>query len=69
MDYEDLIKIEEESPLYSTGNNNSYSIKNCMASFYDQDSELFDHRDNKDSYNHYEQLSFDKVLSLFNKGH
>ncbi len=40
MDYEDIIKLEEESPVYSTGNN-SHTLKQCMASFYDNDSELF----------------------------
>lgn len=39
MDYEDIIKIEEESPIYSTGNN-SNQFKHCMASFYDNDSEF-----------------------------
>lgn len=34
MDYEDIIKVEEESPVYSTGNN-SQALKSCMTPFYD----------------------------------
>lgn len=63
MDYEDIIKLEEESPIYSTGNN-SHSIKQCMAAFYIEDSD-FDRRDPQEEINHDDNLSFEQVfLSL-----
>lgn len=67
MDYEDIIKLEEESPVYSTGNN-SHNLKQYMAAFYDNDSEL-ERRDHAESMHYENHISFEQVLFTFIPGY
>lgn len=60
MDYEDIIKLEEQSPAYSTGNN-SPVLKQYLASFYDNDSELFK-RDFCEQFHVSQFISFEQVI-------
>lgn len=60
MDYEDIIKLEEESPVYSTGNN-SHNLKQYMAAFYDNDSEL-ERREAPEEIHNPHYISFEQVF-------